>query len=57
MDVSDMDRNSTDKNDDPAIKTTNVEVGDILVSSTLLLSLQLNVVDIIQTILSNNIRN
>lgn len=57
MDVSDMDRNSTDKNDDPAIKTTNVEVGDILVSGTLLLSLQLNVVDIIQTILSNNIRN
>ncbi|XRM44939.1 hypothetical protein ABZX51_008042 [Aspergillus tubingensis] len=32
MDVSDMDRNLTDKNDDPAIKTTNVEVGDILVS-------------------------
>ena len=57
MDVSDMDRKSTDKNDDPVIKATNVEVGDILVSGTLLPSLQLNVVDIIQTILSNNIRN
>ena len=52
-----MDRKSTDKNDDPVIKATNVEVGDILVSGTLLLSLQLNVVDIIQTILSNNIRD
>lgn len=52
-----MDRKSTDKNDDPVIKATNVEIGDILVSGTLLHSLHLDVVDIMQTILSNNIRN
>lgn len=42
-----MDQKSTDKNDDPVIKATNVEAGDILVSGTLLPPLQLDVVDII----------